>query len=234
MTSIDAIINRQLLRWELEHRPKDAEPALRQAPLPIVTISRQSGSRGSYFGSRLAQRLGYQRLHREVIDAICTSSDYRKRVVESLDDKLRGRLELTVESMITGESFDSGDYLRHLYRIIQSMAHLGGVIVMGRGASFILGPTVGFHIRVVAPKDRRIDNLVRYSSMAPGDAERRISLSDKERKEFIARLFKADIDEPAHYDLVFNSCMMDVEEMVTTAEVAFHAKMNKLSHRDHE
>ena len=114
------------------------------------------------------------------------------------------------------------------------MAQLGGVVVMGRGANFILGPQTGFHIRVVAPKERRVDNLVKYSNMSPTGAQKRVTTTDKERKEFIHRLFKADIDDPAHYDVVFNSCLMDVEEMVAAAELAFHAKMNKLQHRDHE
>jgi len=71
MTSIEAIINRQLLKWELDRKSSEPEAPDRPRPLPIVSISRQTGSRGSYFGSRLAQRLGYQRLHRE---AIATSS----------------------------------------------------------------------------------------------------------------------------------------------------------------
>jgi hypothetical protein len=51
VTSIEAIINRQLLKWELER--KETAPATpdRPQPAPIVTISRQTGSRGSYFAS---------------------------------------------------------------------------------------------------------------------------------------------------------------------------------------
>ena len=89
MVSIDTIINRQLLKWELQQTEHQDKSTSRRQPLPIVTISRQSGSRGSYFASRLAEKLDYQRLHREVIDTICKTEGYRKRIIESTSD--RGR-----------------------------------------------------------------------------------------------------------------------------------------------
>ncbi len=110
VTSIDSIINRQLLRWELQHKKAAAGKTERSHPPPIVTISRQSGSRGSYLASRLAEKMDYLRLHRDVIDTICETAGYRKRVVESLDDKFRGQLELMVESAFTGQTFDHADY----------------------------------------------------------------------------------------------------------------------------
>ena len=57
MTSIDAIIDRQLKRWELARHSGDEPPKSQPSPLPIVTISRETGSRGSYFASRLARRV---------------------------------------------------------------------------------------------------------------------------------------------------------------------------------
>jgi len=59
MTSIDAIINRQLLKWEHQRRQAEEEKEEKPKPAPIITISRETGSRGSYFGSRLAMKLGY-------------------------------------------------------------------------------------------------------------------------------------------------------------------------------
>jgi len=234
MTSIEAIINRQLLKWELER--KETEPAApgRVPPAPIITISRQTGSRGSYFGSRLALRLGYQRLHREAIDLICRSSGFQKRIIESLDDHFRSRLELMVEAMVTGQAVDNSDYSQHLCKTVLLMSQLGGVVLMGRGGNFILGPECGFHLRVVCPKEKRIENLVKYKQITPEEAARTISESDSARRKFVARLFDREIDDPHHYDLVLNSALLDVEEMVDTALVAIKAKMSKLTWPDHD
>lgn len=235
MTSIEAIINRQCLRWQQQQRAHHAETgASRPMPPRIVTVSRQSGSRGSYFASRLAQRLDYQRIHREIIDAICESSGYRKRIVESLDEKSRSELELMVEAMISGQTVDHSDYVRHLYRVILSMARLGGVVLVGRGGNFILGPKRGFHIRVVSPRDQRVLNLVEYKRITPEEARRQIEDSDNRRASYTTRQFDKDIDCPEYYDLVFNSAYIDVEEMVETAIKAIRAKADKLMHLDND
>lgn len=234
MTSIETIVNRQILKWELEKNEGEQVKDDRPTPSPIVTVSRQSGSRGSYFGSRLAQRLGYQRLHREAIDLICKSSGYRKRVIESLDGTVRGRLELLAESILTGQSVDLTDYARQLCQVLLSVSELGGVVLMGRGGSFMLGPKRGFHMRIVCPRERRIENLVKYKSMTADEAAATVDRSDEDRRRFVVELFDSDIDDPCQYDLVVNSSLIDVEEMVEVAAVAVKAKMSKLTFLDHD
>ncbi|MEW6050815.1 MAG: cytidylate kinase-like family protein [Candidatus Zixiibacteriota bacterium] len=234
MTSIDAIINRQILKWELEKRKAEEQKQAEKAPAPIITISRQTGSRGSYFGSRLAQKLNYQRLHRELIDVICQSSGYYKRIVESLDDHARSALDALADGIITGQQVDHSDYVRYLCKVVISMSHLGGVIVMGRGANFILGPERGFHIRVVCPKKCRVENLLKFKEMNERDALKEIESSDASRRDFIHRVFKADIDDPTHYDLVLNTSLVDVEDLVDVTVLALNAKMNKMKNRGSE
>jgi len=235
MTSIEALINRQILKWETEKKlSAQAVPKPERPTSPIVTISRQSGSRGSYFGSRLAQRLGYQRLHRDAIDAICTSSGYVKRIVESLDDHHRSELALLVEGFFSGQMVDHSDYFRHLCHVVLSMSRLGGVVLMGRGGNFILGPHNGFHIRVICPFDQRVENLVRFRNISASEAKAEIEKTDAERRLFVSRLFKADIDDPRRYDLVINTSLMDVEDLVEMTSIGIKAKMNKLSHLEDE
>jgi cytidylate kinase len=234
MTSIEAIIDRQFRLWERRQVQVQSSPEQKPQPRQIVTVSRETGSRGSYFASRLALRLGYQRIHREVIDEICASSGYRKRVIESVDGKARSDLEMMVEGLLTGQSVDMGDYARHLYRVILSMSHLGGVVLVGRGGNFILGPMRGFHIRFVAPRERRIANLIDYKQMKRLDAEESIDQSDRERRAFVRKLFDADINDPQHYDLVINSAYIDVEELVATTELAVRGKTDKLLHLDND
>lgn len=228
MTSIESIINRQFLRWERQQSAVREAPRHSGQPPLMITVSRQTGSRGSYFASRLAQRLGYQRLHREVIDEICASSGYRKRIVKSLDGKTRSDLEMMVEGLFTGQSVDISDYVRHLCRVVLSMSHLGGVVLVGRGGNFILGPMRGFHIRFVAPRERRIANLIDYKQMTRGEAEEEINQSDRDRKAFVNRVFTADIDDPRNYDMVINSAFIDIEELVSTVELAIQGKTDKL------
>ncbi len=235
MSSIDAIINRQLLRWEMERKQLDAQaiPPSKKPPTPVVTISRQTGSRGSYFASRLATSLGFQHLHRDVIDQIAQSSGYRTRVVESLDERHRNELELMIESLFTGKSVDHRDYIKHLHRIVLSMAQLGGVILVGRGGNFILGLNRGFHIRVIAPVERRVENLRLYRRVSVHEAEKMITDSDKERREFVKKVFDREIDDPTGYDLIVNTAHLDVEDLLPVVAEAVMAKFKKLNYPEH-
>ena len=234
MTSIEAIINRQFLRWEQEQKVQPRLEPLKELPLPIVTVSRQSGSRGSYFASRLAQKLGYQRIHREVIDAVATSSGYRTRLLEALDEKFRSELEVLVESVLTGQSVDNVDYANQLCKVVLSMSRLGGVVLVGRGGNFILGSKRGFHIRFVCPLEKRVHNLITYKSITEEEAREYIRESDAHRSRFVKSVFGVDIDNPLYYDVVINAEYIDVEELVSMAIEAIKGKMDKLIHLDND
>ncbi len=226
MAAIDDIINRQFRQWELE-KAERKEPAAIETPppQPIVTISRENGSRGAYFGELLAKELGYQYVHREIVDAIAESSGYRKRIITSLDEKYRSRLGLAVEATLTGQAVDHSDYVRHLCEVVLSMARLGGVVLIGRGGSFILGPRNGFHIRFICPKEKRIENIVKYRGLSREEAARQVDRSDKERREMVEKLFEGDIDDPHNYDMVISSAYVTIEDLVPGVAAAVRSKM---------
>ncbi|MCP4569776.1 MAG: cytidylate kinase-like family protein [FCB group bacterium] len=225
MPSIDSIIERQIKQWEAQHSVAREKPQPVPPPPPIITVSRESGSRGSYFAQCLAEKLEYQLIHREVIDAICESSGYRKRIIESLDEQDRSRLEIMVQSLVTGQAVDHSDYVQHLYSVILSMADLGGVVLVGRGGPFIIGRDKGFHLRFVCAREKRIENLIKFTSVSAETAENEIDRSDDDRRAMVKKAFSADIDDPHHYDLVVNTEYLEVEDFITPTIKAIMSKI---------
>jgi cytidylate kinase len=231
MSSIEAIIDRQIRRRELERQVQSEDRADASTTIefrPLITVSRQRGSRGSYIAAKLAERFGYSLLHRDLIDRICRSSGYQRRIVESLDEHSRSRLESWFEGVIAGAYVDHGDYQRHLLEVIRSISALGGVVVVGRGANFIVGMERAFHVRVVAPHERRVSNLVEYQSIGPDAAEDEVRRKDEERSEFIKKHFGESIDDPLHYDLMLNSSMVEVETATNLIAIAAMEKLEKI------
>jgi hypothetical protein len=106
MASIDTIVNRQLLKWQLEKQERTTHPRSPPPPLQVVTVSRQVGSGGTAFARRLAEMLGFHWMHREVIEAICNSSGYRRSIIETLDSRFRSDLEVLVDAFFTGQAVD--------------------------------------------------------------------------------------------------------------------------------
>ena len=227
MGSIEAIIDRQLRKWELEKRTRREAEQKGEKPIikPIVTISRQRGSQGRHIAAKLAEKLGYDFLHKEVIDKICESTGYRRQVIESLDDRIRHSIELWFEGMFKGPYIDTSDYFRHLYRVIMSIAEHGGVVVVGRCANFIVAADQGFHVRIVCSYSRRIETLVKYQGFTPEDAEQEIKEFDRSRADLVRRNFHRDINDPMAYDMILNTTYMDSEGAISLIEEGIRAKM---------
>ncbi len=231
MRSIEELINRQINQWEFAQKERNESQEKRKEHniQPIVTVSRQRGSRGSYLAELIAEKLGYQRLHREVIDEICRSSGYKRRIIESLDDKVRSRIELMIEGAFKGMYIDAGDYFRELYKVMMSISEHGGVVTVGRAANFILRRDQGFHVRVVASKPSRVANLMQYEKLSLEEAEEAINKSDEEREHFVEANFKRHIDEPGAYDLVINTSYIDLEQALEMILIGVKAKASFLT-----
>lgn len=229
MPSIDEIINRQFRQWEMQKREREEAPPVRQPPVEIVTVSREHGSRGAHFASLLADRLQYQLIHKEIVEAICASTGYRKRIISSLDEQYRSRLELMVDSIFSGQAVDHSDYFKNLAEVVLSMARLGGVVLVGRAGNFILGANRGFHVRFVCPRQIRIQNLIKYRNLTHEDAVAGLERSDRERRSLIRKVFDADINDPHHYDLVLNSGYIDIERWVEPTIAAIKIKFARLA-----
>lgn len=227
MSSIDALINRQFKKWEVERKSRlEAEQNGEKSVIkPIVTLSRQRGSQGSYLAEQLAEKLGYRLLHREIIDEICNSSGYRRQIIESLDVKVRSQIELWFEGVFKGMYIDASDYFKHLSKVIMSISELGGVVVVGRGASHLLARDQGIHFRVIAAKPKRIENLKKFRDFTYEQAEKEIDKLDKERAGFVYNNFRRDIDDSSVYDLIINTTYLDIEEAQRLAEITINSKM---------
>ncbi len=228
MISLESIVNRQIRKWELEKKKAVEQGEEAPKPKPVITVSRQRGSRGSYFAEKLAERLDYQLFHREIIDFICRDSGSRRKLIESLDEHVRPQLQLWLEGILKGRIVDTSDYMQWLVKSIFSIASHGGAVIVGRGANFILKLNGGFHIRIVAPRSCRISNLIEYAKMTVKEAEKEIENSDRERKDYIHKNFDCDIDDATAYDLILNTAYFDIESALDIAEASLYKKMENL------
>jgi cytidylate kinase len=228
---IEAIIDRQLRRWEHDRRLVAAggvATEVRVVAQPIITISRQHGSRGKDLAARLAERFQYTLLHRDVIDRMSTSTGHQRRLLEALDEHSKSQLANWVDSMLSGKYLDESDYAVGLLKTVYSIAHLGGVVVVGRGVNFIVEPTRAVHLRVVAPLDQRIRNLMRRGNLSTEAAAREIKAMDEERAKFVRKLFHRSVDDPLAYDMILNESRNSLEGLVRIATTVVAEKLLRL------
>jgi cytidylate kinase len=78
----------------------------------------------------------------------------------------------------------------------------------------MLPPDRCLRLRVIAPRQARIENFVRRHDITHQEAERRITRGESERRAFVRKYFNAAIDDHLNYDMVLNTGRMDVKAAV--------------------
>lgn len=231
MTSIEAIINRQLKRWELLQQMLREKPAEEPYSRPIITVSRGYGAHGEEVASKLAELTGFQLLDREVLDAIINDIGIQNKMVELFDEDTRSELESWFYGMITGRIVDKSDYLKSLTKIIGSVLKYGQTIIVGRGANVIVGKDRGFHLRVTASMDYRASTIAKRQGISPEEARVKIEESDRRKSAFFKKSFGVDIDDLSLYDLVVSTDSLSVDDVVELALLTYGKKERALRGR---
>lgn len=214
MTSIEALIDRQLTRRQVfERAPSAQKPSTDEKPplLRVITVSRETGSGGRTLATKLARRLNFEFIDRQIVEKLVEDTGARERLINSLDERSRSGVILWVEGILTGRYIDRSEYTHALCRSVTTLAEHGDSVILGRGGNVILGPRGGLHVRVIAPPEVRVQNLMRHMGMAPRKAREHIDLLDEERRCFYAEVLNADIDNPNDYHMVINTGRVNLQ-----------------------
>ncbi len=207
--SVLQIIDEQVKRWEILRREKKEEPGI-----PVITISREPGSGGRLVAEGIAERLGLDLFHREVIQRMAESTDISTRVLETLDEKGLSVLEDLISEIVSERHLWPDQYLKHLMKVIGTIGKHGRAVIVGRGASFILPREGRFSVRIVAPLEVRVQNVARTFNVSVEEARRRVIRTESERRAFTRKYFYADIADPMNYDLVINTWQQSIDGAV--------------------
>ena len=210
MKSISQIIEDQVHRWQLQQKEKPAE----KTAAPVVTISREPGSGGRIVAQRLAETLGFEVFHQEVLHEMAKRAEVSEQLLATLDEKGLSILEDWIASLVNDRHLWPDQYLQHLMNVIGTIGKHGRAVVVGRGANFILPPQQRFRVRITAPQRLRIENVGRDFKLSPDEAKRRVIKTESNRKAFVRKYFNADIADPTNYDLVINTQTLSVDNAV--------------------
>ena len=208
--SVQQIIDEQVKKWEIMRTEKEKERAV----TPVITVSREPGSGGRIVAERIAQRLGLDFFHREIIQKMAESADISTRVVETLDEKGISVLDDWMSTLVNKRHLWPDQYLKHLMKVIVTIGRHGGAVIVGRGASFILPPEGRFRTRIVAPLEIRLQNVARDFAVTLEEAKYRVLRAESDRRAFVRKYFRADIGSTGNYDLVINTGTLGLEGSV--------------------
>ena len=151
--------------------------------MPVITVSRLTGSGGATIGQRLAERLGASYLNTQIIREVAhrlgiseaTAAEYNERA-EAFIERLARVLWLSnpalapISSPASSLPFESTTqaFVEVTRQLVREAARTGNAVIFGHGAQFILAeqPEV-LHVRFIAPLAFRVEQVMHREEHQP-------------------------------------------------------------------
>ena len=166
--------------------------------MTVITISRESGARGSYIGRTLAERLGYLYVDRELIHEVSLEYGVRQDKFERIYEHAPGLLE----------QYDrrNREIVQLIGRVIQALARRDKTVIVTRDAFAALREyTDVLNVRVVARRKHRIKRVRQDQDLTTEQARAMLNRLDSERSKYIGAYYGLDWVDAGLYDLALNT-----------------------------
>ncbi|MBN1588825.1 MAG: cytidylate kinase-like family protein [Pirellulales bacterium] len=171
---------------------------------PFLTVSREHGAGGGAIAEMVAKKLGWEVLGRTLLDRVASRYQLSRPLLELVDETKASWAHDVLGTWIDPRVISHEKYITHLRHVVVAAAQCGRVVFVGRGAQFFLPATAGIAVRIVAPEAYRVAELAERYGCDEKQTRRRMKEADTGRRDFVARYFQRDIDDPHLYDLVIN------------------------------
>ena len=175
--------------------------------MPIITISRGTGSGGRILAARVAERLGYDVISREEVV-------HEAARFGAPEDGLQKAL-LRPPGLWDRFQHERHRYLAFVQAALCERVRQGRVVYHGNAGHLLLpGIAHVACVRLIAPHDFRIRMLAERSAMDEDAAAAHIETVDRQREKWTRFLYGVDWLDPNLYDLCINLRTLDVEDAV--------------------
>jgi CMP/dCMP kinase len=201
--------------------------------MALITMSREVGSGGNELARRLCKALSYRYFERNMMNEIATelglAEDEMKEIGENIGSSniFTKYIDPRYHVSKTGSWIDDdsgvwadikkkiGDLKSAQLQadIIKAAAKKGDMVIVGRGSQAILHdvPDV-FHVRVIAPPEKRAENAAKEGGLEIGEARKKIAECDKASLEYVKKHYHIDPADPMHYHLILNTGRLTLDD----------------------
>lgn len=165
--------------------------------MPVITVSRLSGSYGEAIAETVAQRLGYRLVTREILLEEIFRPHVTNHDMRMLAESPRYFFE---------EFTPNRTYKDHMQDELIRLTQTTSMVLIGIGGCHFLSDQPGcIHIRVQGSPATRAARLAKRHRMEMDGAESYIAHWDRKYQRFISTLFKEDSNNSYLYHTVFNT-----------------------------
>jgi len=209
--------------------------------MAVVTLSRQYGSNGLKLARGLARKLGYRYIDRDTIETMAEKVGVTKAEAHAILEGHRGTMFDLVEKMSsailkgvspTSDSHrlgqDSADFLDKAEDMLLWLAEDDNLVIVGCGGQKTLKdlPHV-VHVRVVATREERVQNLMARQKCSKVSASDLMDREEKAAQRFMEKHWGLDREDPALYDVVLNMTSLGEESCIDMVKALIDTKVPK-------
>lgn len=224
--TLTKIVEDRIKAWEAE-KLRNKNFASQKGNFPVITISREFGSRGAALAGLIGERTGFKVWDREIIEAISKELGSNQEFVETIDENRRDMIEDAIFGFLKNVNTNV-NYLRTLVRVVKTVEQHGNAIIVGRGSNYICLNPDSVHVRVVSPVKKRAADYAERKGVKMKEALAVIDRKDKERADFVKKNLKNDVYNASDYDIVLNSGTLDMDAMMEIVMEAYRYKTGRV------
>jgi cytidylate kinase len=175
--------------------------------MAIITISRGSYSKGKEVAEKVAARLGYDCVSREVlVEASDRFNIPEIKLVRALHD---------APSVLERFTYGKERYLTYFEASFLEHVHRGNVVYHGLAGHFYLrGISHVLKVRILADIEDRVRLEMEREKISKDEALYVLKKDDHERRQWSLRLFGVDTWDPNLYDLIIHIRKITVDDAV--------------------
>lgn len=200
---------------------------------PCITISRQTGS-GSYeVSERLIKILDskskesdqkWTYFNKELIQKVIEDHNLPKIVSDYIAESKYSHINDAVYELLGVKPSDWTLIQRTTETVLQ-IGRMGKAIIVGRGGNIITSKLPNaFHIRLVAPLEKRIEHVKQVFGFTRDKALEYITKEDKARNHYLKTHFFHSADDVTLYHIILNTGLLSYDQ---AAEIIAKAVINK-------
>lgn len=189
---------------------------------PFVTISRETGAGGTSVGEELVEYLNSNDYSKGDVKWTLFDKNLIEKVIE--DHKLPEVFKHYLSEQTISGIQDTFERLMGLHQGISmlasktcntiiSLASIGNVVIIGRGANILTKNLPGgFHIRLIAEHEWKINQAETILHKSRKEAIKFIEEEDIRRKEYVKKIFNKNVEDPLLYDMVIKTSSITFSE----------------------
>ncbi len=181
---------------------------------PFVTISRQAGAGGITIGEKLVAYLWendrgsgcpWAIFDKTLVNRVLEEHHLPEKISQYMPESKVSQVDDIMEELFNLHPSE-WTLIHKTSETILKLAQMGNVILVGRGSNIVARSLEnGFHVRLIASPEKRIEHLQEYYKLDRKRALKFMEKEDKGRRDYVKEYFDKNIDDPLLYDLVINT-----------------------------